>query len=371
MMSMKEGVYLNMIKSMVDAYTGYVQIHSKGYWEEKNVDNSLTLNDTLIEALSGTPGITDFIPRIENFALAASDQVTKGVLVVGVDVEKEKRIRELDKRVVAGSYLLSDDKEVLIGSGLAKYLKIKEQDTIVLLGQGYHAVSAAGKYVVKGIVKFGSPELSKQLVFLPIKEAQWLFSLEERYTDIVLHLKQPKNAKNLAANLALSIGEDYEVMEWEELMPSLKNMIETDRMEGYVFMFILYMVISFGLFGTVLMMMAERQHEFGVLVAVGMKRMKLAVVVWIELLIISVLGAILGIIGAFPVCAYFYLYPIRFGEDLGKMMEDYGFEAALQTSLEPGIFIQQGIIIALMSVIIGIYPFVKLNRMDAITYMRS
>ena len=136
-------------------------------------------------------------------------------------------------------------------------------------------------------------------------------------------------------------------------------------------MLILYMVISFGIFGTVLMMLAERRHEFGVLVAIGMKRYYLAIVVFLEVFIISICGAIAGMIGAFPLCSYFYLNPIQLGEDMKQMAEDYGMEAVLQPTLAPSVFLQQAIVVAIIAGIIGIYPLIQLNRMDAITEMRS
>jgi putative ABC transport system permease protein len=137
-------------------------------------------------------------------------------------------------------------------------------------------------------------------------------------------------------------------------------------------MFILYMVISFGIFGTVLMMMAERQHEFGVLVAVGMKRSKLALVVFLEVISISLLGALAGIAGAYPVIGYFFLNPIRFGgEEAGKMMEEYGMEPILQPSLDLNIFAKQALIVAAVASIIAIYPFISVLRLSAIKAMRS
>lgn len=161
-------------------------------------------------------------------------------------------------------------------------------------------------------------------------------------------------------------------MAWPELVPDLVDMIEADRVEGYIFMFILYMVISFGIFGTVLMMMAERQHEFGVLVAVGMKRSKLALVVFLEVISISLLGALAGIAGAYPVIGYFFLNPIRFGgEEAGKMMEEYGMEPILQPSLDLNIFAKQALIVAAVASIIAIYPFISVLRLSAIKAMRS
>jgi len=371
MMSLKEGVYEGMIKSAVGDYMGYVKINGKGYWEEKNLDYSLIHSQELEEQILKTNDVAGVFPRIETFALAASDSLTKGSLVVGADPELEKSLNNLDQRVVEGEYFEADDKAVLIGKGLADYLKTGAGDTLVLLGQGFHSASAAGKYVVKGVVKFGSPELSKQLIFLPVKEAQWLYNMEGRFTSLIVHFDNPNKSKAVAQDLKHTLGEEFEVMHWEEHNAELKNMIATDRVEGYVFMFILYLVISFGIFSTVLMMLQERKHEFGVLIAVGMKRIKLSTMVLIEVVVMSLLGAFFGMLGAFPVVLYFNLRPITFADEMAEMYEEYGIEAVLKTSLDPSIFVQQALVVALIAIVIAFFPFFKLNRMRAINAMNS
>ncbi len=372
MMSIKEGTYVNMIDSMVGSFTGHIQIHKKGYWAEKTLDNGgHPFTDELKDALESHKGIKAYSVRIESFALAASEEITKGVMVAGIDPETERINEALDQRVAEGAYFTAESKSVMLGDGLAKYLELSVGDTVILLGQGYHGVSAAGKYPVQAIVKFGSPELSNQFVFLPIQEARALYGMEGLFTNIVLQPDDPDHAKRIAASLQRTLGDEYEVMDWEALIPELKNMIETDRVEGYVFMFILYMVVSFGIFGTILMMMMERYHEFGVVIAIGMKRVKLAFVVWMETMIISIMGALLGIIGALPVCAYFHFYPIRFGQEMSKMYEEYGMEAVLRSSIEPEIFLQQAAVIAVIASVIAVYPFLKLTRMQALEAMNK
>jgi ABC-type lipoprotein release transport system permease subunit len=356
---------------MIGAYSGYVKVNGTGYWEEKNLDFSMEYSQDLIEELDDTKGVNGALPRIESFALAASLELTKGAMVVGIDPAQEAKFGALNERVADGEYLLADDKAVLLGAGLAKYLKLKVGDTLVLLGQGFHAASAAGKYPIKGIVKFGSPELSKQLVFLPLKEAQWLYAMENRITGLVLQVEDPEQSLALSADLRKNLGEKYEVLHWTEHSPELDNMIKTDKVEGWVFMFILYLVIAFGIFSTILMMLQERKHELGVMIAIGMKRMKLATMVWMEVIIISLLGAFLGMLGAFPVCLYFYLNPIQLSEEMGTMMEEYGMEAVLQSSIDPEIFLQQAGVVAMIACLIAIYPFIKLLRMKAIQAMRS
>lgn len=371
MMGIKEGAYANMIKNLVADFTGYAQVHSVDYWDDKTIDNSLQPTSSLIELLDQTSDLNNYTFRIESFALSASDSMTRGAMVVGVETEKEKDLTGLHQRVSKGNYLLPNEKGALLGEGLAEYLGLDVGDTVVLLGQGYRGRSAAGAYPVTGLVKYGSPQYSKQLVFLPLAYADTLYGTEGTLTNIVLHPNSRDKAEAVVNSINANTSGDYRAMTWQEMSPNLLKMIETDRVEGYVFMFILYMVIAFGVFGTTVMMLAERRHEFGVLVAVGMKRIKLGIVVFLEILIISLMGAILGIGGAYPVCAYFHYNPIRFGEEISKMTEEYGMEAIIQASIDPAVFVQQGLVVAIIASLIAIYPFIKIVRLDAIKSMRS
>ncbi len=371
MMSIKEGVYENMISSTAGDFSGYAQVHSNGYWEDKSLDLAFELTDSLEQKITNTNNVEGFMPRVDGFALAAVDNVSKGSMVIGIDVEKEKTFHGLDKRVSEGTYLTANDDAIMIGDGLASHLKLTINDTLVLLGAGYHGMSAVGKYPIKAIVKFGSPELSKQLVFMPMKAAGMFFATDQLITTIVLKTKNSNNGINAANSLTQKLNEKYEVMNWKQMNPELVTMIEADKSEGYVFMFILYMVIGFGIFGTMLMMLAERKREFGVLVAVGMKRIKLSIMVWVEILTVSILGAILGLLAAFPVCYYFFTNPIQYGEEITEMAEEYGMEAVLRASLAPHLFLEQALIIAIIASVIAIYPFIKLQRINAVKEMRS
>lgn len=371
MMSLKEGVYSGMIDSAIGSYVGYGQVHAKGYWDDRSLDNSFEFNKKLSAQISFTPGITNTLQRVEAVAMAASAEMTKVVMVVGLNAEDEKKVNKLNERVIAGEYLKPNDKAVMLGAGLAEYLNLKVNDTLVLLGQGYHGSSAAGKYPVKALIKFGSPELSKQLVILPLKEVQWLYSMEGLINNLILYFDDSKKSKTVLKNLQHALGDRYEAMDWKEIMPEMNNLIKTDRVEGYVFMFILYMVVSFGIFGTILMMLAERTREFGMLVSLGMKRLKLAIIVWLEVVLISLAGAMLGMAGAYPVCYYFFVRPIALGKELEKISEEYGMEAVMRASIESWVFLKQGSVILIIACLISLYPFFKLWRLDAVNAMRK
>jgi putative ABC transport system permease protein len=373
MMSIKEGMYNRMMESMIGSFTGFVQVQAEEYLPDRSLDDALPMSDGLGEIIMSTRGVTGYAPRIESFALSASDELTRGAMVVGIDPERERGHSGMDQRVSEGEYLKADDRSVLLGSGLGKYLRLGVGDTIVLMGMGYRGSTAAGKYAVKGLLTFGSPELSKQLVVMPLKEAQWLFGAEGLCTNIVVQTANPDRSGSIAADLSGSLPSGLVAHDWEVLSPDLKNMIETDRVEGYVFMFILYLVIAFGIFGTMLMMLAERMHEFGVLVAVGMKRWKLAVIFWLEVLLLALLGSLLGMLGALPVCGWFYYFPITFGEgeDFAKMFEEYGLEPVLQASIDLEVFATQAVVVAIITSVIALYPMMRIVQLKAIDAMRG
>ncbi len=82
--SLQKGVFENLIKDLVSLYSGYIQVHAKGYWEEQTLDNSFEINDTLEQVVQQTPGVAQMAHRLETFALASSGEKTRACLVVGI-----------------------------------------------------------------------------------------------------------------------------------------------------------------------------------------------------------------------------------------------------------------------------------------------
>ena len=146
MRSMQLGSYERMIDNSVRFFTGYIQVHKNGFWDDKTIDNSFTPGDELIGQIEQLPNVEAVVPRIESFALASYEMQTKGAMVLGIDPDREDFLTEVNKsRLTEGEPLKADDDGALIGKGLAEYLKMDIGDTLVLISQGYHGANAAGK----------------------------------------------------------------------------------------------------------------------------------------------------------------------------------------------------------------------------------
>ncbi len=306
MSSMQEGSYVQYIKTIVNSYSGYIQVHKKGYWNEKSINNLLEYS-SIKPKIERTNGITIYTERLENYALATSEEITKGVMVIGISPQREDSITHLSGKIIKGNYLKNGDFGVILGSSLAKYMKINVNDTLVLLSQGYHGASAAGKYPVRGIIKQPSPELDRTVVYMDVANCQELFSAQDMLTSIVIMVRKTNDVPNVKKALSLKLGINFEVMDWKEINRILLIQIESDRASGIIIKGVLYMIIAFGIFGTVMMMTAERRKEFGVLIAVGMQKYKLSYVIVMETVLLGLVGVIIRFCCKYTCYIVFYL----------------------------------------------------------------
>lgn len=369
--SLKRGIFDNLIKNVVSFYTGYIQVHKTGYQDEQILDNSFTRSVEMERKIISEKNITAISPRLESFALASSEELTKGCMVVGISPENEDRLTALNSKLVKGSYLETDDRAVLLTEGLAERLALTQNDTIILLGQGYHGATAAGKYRVKGILRFGSPQLNDKVLYMSLSAAQDLFSADGMVTSYVMNLEKEEELDMNAATIRQSIGSEYEVKTWEELLPDIKQHVASDSNNMKVVQGVLYLLICFGIFSTLLMMMLERKYEMGMLVAIGMKKSKLILLFIMESVLTVFIGCIAGIIASIPVIFYLKEHPFRMGGETAKAYERFGFEAIFPTSTEGSIFVYQALVVLVIGLLLAFYPVFKVLRLQPVIAMKK
>lgn len=368
---MQEGSYSAMIDNIVKFYSGYIQVQNEKYWENKTINNTFVPSDSLDNIIRSVPEITKYAPRLEFFALASSEDITKGSIIIGIDPVKENEVTEIKKWVSKGDYLEPGDKGLLVGSELAKYLQLTINDTLVMIGQGYHGVSAAGKYPIRGILDFPSPELNKQTIYLDIENCQEFFTSMGRLTSLVIMIEDQYQLQKAMRQLRAKVHSPYQVKSWDEMHPDILQMIEADRDGGVIMKAILYIIIGFGIFGTIMMLIMERKREMGVMIAIGMQRNKLAAILFFETIYIGFIGVLAGFVASIPVIAYYYHNPIQLTGDAGQTYIDMGFEPYLYFSWLPAVFYNQVITVFLITAFIAIYPMMTAGRLKIHLALRA
>ncbi len=338
MRSMQIGSYGAMIKGSV-AYTGYIQVHGNEYWKHKSINHSFAYGKRLHAIIDSIDNISAGVPRLESFALASYGEQTRGALITGTDPEIENQFTSLADRIVNGTYIGKDDDGLLIAEKLAEYLNISVNDTLVILGQGYHGMTAAGTFPVRGILRFTLEALNNNVIYMPLGSAQYLFATPPvQLTSLSLMLHDPSKMLHTHQALKQAAGEKYEIMNWEEISVDMVQEIQSDNAGGIFMLIILYLIVGFGLLGSILMSTMERQKEFGIMNAVGMQKRHLSAVLLIETVLLSILGVICGIVISLPFLIYFHFNPIPVSGSVAHLFQEFNIPPYLPFSLEPGIF---------------------------------
>lgn len=371
MRSFQLGMYDNMIRNVVGNYSGYVQVHTQGYWEEQGINNSMENSEELASTIKSVPGVVDIVPRLSSFSLASSSDLTKGLSITGIDLEKENLMKPIADRLIEGK-VFSNDKEVIIGKKVAEYFHSTIGDTIVFIGQGYHGSNAAGKFVISGIIDLKNPILNQSSTFMDLKGLQNYLDAPNLISQLIVVKKDNYNETALAQSISQNLDlEKYEVMDWHEMQPEIDQTILIDSIGGIIMVSILYMIITFGIFGTVLMMIQERMYEMGILVSIGMKKVKLSLIIFFETIFLSIIGVLAGMVAIFPFVLHFRDNPIDVSNGGSNGIEEFGFEPLIPTLVDPSIFLTHGSIILVISIVITIYPFWVIRKLDPIEAMKS
>ena len=373
MRALQFGFYDKLIETVVESYAGYVEIHADGFWDNQSLDNSMQVDQQLLDDIQSVEGVENIVQRLQTFSLISVGEKTKGGVINGINLSEEQKITDWNKKMVSGSFDLSDN-EIIIAKGIAEFFDISENDTLILYGQGYRGMMAAGKYPVKGVIDLKNPDLNKIGLFMTMESVRNYVSSDEISTHIIIGKEKYYDEGKIVEDLSLILSDDYEVMTWKETLPEIEQTITADSAGGLIMAFILYVIVVFGMFGTVLMMTEERKYEFGVLISIGMSRIRLFGIILVETIILSMVGVVLAVMVTYPISIYYNINPIDMailmGDGAVQMIEEMGFSPMIPMSISWDIPLSHSLVIFIFSLLISIYPAIKISKLNPVKSMK-
>jgi len=287
-----EGFYKTMIDAQIRLDTGDLQIHRAGFLEDPELKRAL--NDKMLSQISAVltqMGIQAFSARLKLEALLKSSYGAVGVSVRGLEPATEAQVTDLSQTVEEGRFI-NDTGEIVLGRPLAYELDVRVGERVVLEAQGLKKPKSQAFRVV-GLLSTGLPLLDRTTAYITLEDAQTLAELSGA-TEIAITLPKGVSISNMAAKLRGALGKEYSVSTLLDLNPLIASLIRISYIEMTPTMLTLALLAGFGVANTVMFTVLERTREFGVLMALGLKPRRLALLVLLEGLLASGLGFITG-----------------------------------------------------------------------------
>jgi putative ABC transport system permease protein len=376
MLSWQLGSYAAMINAAVRIQTGHLQVQAKNYNEEKDIRLVVGAPDALGPLLATTEDVSAYTYRASAFSLVSSKLRTYGVLITGIDPEREAKVSTIERLVRAGGYLSSGDvDQALVGRLLAINLKVGPGDELVVLGQGKDGSVAATVLRVKGVFSSGQDEFDRSYVFMPLHHFQDVFTMGGAVHQVVVLADNLSAVPRIKSALTSGLqriegGDELRVLGWRELMPGLMEAIKMDLISGFIFYLVLIVVVAFSILNTFVMAILERTREFGVMLAIGTRPGRLIGVLLLESAGMTILGILGGVVLGSIVTLYYQTYGFHI-PGATEILRQFGLPerihpqlSVLSASIGPGI-------VLMITLLAALYPALKVRRFKPVEAMTA
>jgi ABC-type lipoprotein release transport system permease subunit len=293
--SFSDGLHRNMLDNFQQAIIGSLQIHQEGFFKQPELSGYIRNPERIRNALDAGD-IPNYSRRLETFGLAASDDTTEGVMLIGMDPVNEKKITQLEQRIGIGRFLQPDDSySLILGATTANNLRVKLGDEVVIVGYDRYGAMVAEAFTLVGIITSGEMGLDRGMAITSLHTLQEMLDMQGKVTTIVLRLPEKQIAET-AQELQLRLqGESLEIMPWYTMFPIMKEWIILHDGFLYLFIGVVLFIVLAGELNTLLLSMLERTREFGVLMAIGTSRQEVAALLVAEAFLIGCLGTLAGL----------------------------------------------------------------------------
>lgn len=372
MPSLQNGAYRAMIENTLRLYDGYAQVERPGYRAEPDIRETVMDVDALLGELRGIDGVEAASARASAYVLLSADDRSFGAQVIGVEPETEPDVSRIARNIDRGRFLVPGAQdEIVLGATLARNLKLEIGDGVTLLGTGWDGSLAADSLSVVGTFTTGINEIDRLTAEIPLGRFQETFAMPGQAHTIALSGPNLAEFSPLVDRIrAAAAPRGLEVLDWRALQPGLWQAIVLDASTAGLIYLAMVIVVTFTLLNSLLMAVLERTHEFGVLMALGMRPASIGRMVWLETGLMLVLGLGAGMALGYSLSAYFGHAGIAFGQ-MQEVFGRFGLPGAMYPKVSALTLLAGPAVIAVCTLLAGIFPFLRVYRLEPVAAMTA
>ena len=359
-----------------------------------NMNRGMVENyDGILKKVRSVEGVIAAAPFIMNQVMLINGDRVSGIVVRGIDPEKEETVSDLGKNMVSGT--VSDLKTKSSFSGEIKGREKKNRAGIILgkellrrLGVGVgdivSMVSPVSRvtpvgliprmklFKVVGVFESGMYEYDANLSFILLKSAQKFFSMKNGVSGIEVRVADIEQAGNIASVIQKELGFPYLVRDWMRMNRNLFSALKLEKVVMFIILILIIFVAAFNIVSTLFMLVMEKAKEIAILKSMGASCSSI-------MKIYSYQGLVIGLVGTFLGCATGFVIVPNLNEIVGSIESIFGIVAFPSDvyyldRLPSKIQYTDSFLIIIFSVVIclvaSLYPAWRASKLDLVDGLR-
>jgi ABC-type lipoprotein release transport system permease subunit len=366
-----QGMADQRIEKAIKTELSHIQVHQKEFRNSNEIRDYIPDADKLNQQISQIPGVAGVSNRIVIFSMVSSAETGSGVKIVGIDPEKERLTTNLYDKLDEGNYFEEARKnQVLIGHKLAEKLKVKLNSKVVITLLDVDNNITYGAFRVVGIFNTLNNVFDEANIFVRYNDLAKLINLPANAChEIAIQVDDNEHVDHVKSEIQKQAN-GMEVMSWLDLSPEMSYLNEAMDMYMYIFIIIILLALLFGIINTMLMVVLERVKEIGMLMAVGMNRLRIFMMILLETVFLSLTGGVIGVLAGTMISNYFETRPINLAA-WAEAYKDLGYDPFVYTSLNTELLVNVTVMVLLTGILASLYPAYKALKQDPSEALRT
>ncbi|TAJ14628.1 ABC transporter permease [Marinilabiliaceae bacterium JC017] len=357
------------LKDGIETETSHIQIHSPAFKLNDDLKNYIPEANAITADIRKNDQIRGVSPRIVIQSMIASAETATGVKIIGADPMEEKKVTNLPDKLIEGKWFEGVKRNpIIIGHKLADKLKVKMRSKVVLRMQDTEGNITGGAFRVAGIYQTVNSTFDETNVWVCNTDLQQLTLLPDGAAhEITIFINNQDDLASIENQISAT-HPDLITESWPDLSPELGYLTEIGNTYMYILVIIILLALGFGIVNTMLMVVMERIHELGMLMAVGMSKSRVFLMIIIESTFLSIVGGFAGILLGALTTEYWAVK----GIDLsiwGEGLSEWGFATIVYPVYDIPMVVTIAVMVILTGIVASIYPAykgLKLNPSEAI-----
>jgi putative ABC transport system permease protein len=345
----------SMVETAISRNLSHIQIHKKNYDRDKDIRNFIPGGTAIADSIRRIPGVAGVSGRTLVYGMAASPASSFGVRINGVNRENAEQVTDIHQQITEGDYFASSQRnQIVIGRKLAERLNLNLNSKVVLSFQDLEGNITYIACRVTGIFKTNSTQFDEANVFVQQPDLFRILGSDPIVHEIAVRLTNSEEIAGVAA-IIQNRYPDLAVERWDQLAPELAYLNDSTLIYTYFFVGIILFALLFGIMNTMLMSVVDRVRELGMLMAIGMKKGRVFMMILLETIMLSLTGGISGTVVSVATIAYFK----HSGLDLSAVatsLESWGSSTMLYPFLPAAMYIILTVMILFIANVAALMP---------------
>ena len=239
-----------------------------------------------IESIQKIDGIAAAAPHLRGAALAKRGDISRSVMMNGVDAESFKKIIPITKKMIKGKWELPGV-SVVIGKTLAEDFGAVPGDRIQI-----STANGSDFFTVAGIFDLGSSQVNDNWIFVPLNSAQSLMALEGEINSIDMRVGSIFSAEKIARTVAKRTS--LQSLSWMETNSQLLTALKSQSSSSFMIQFFVMVAVALGIASVLIVSVVQKKREIAIMLAFGTSRKQIVRIFLYQGAIVGFIGSVAG-----------------------------------------------------------------------------